>query len=165
MNPPYLSCNYLSVFCFHQILKKGQRDCGQAIRDAVQRLKTAVENDVDTAFRHFSSSVLVKETGLCEVRRAYLKMSHAHVFNDVFSKLKLLYQTVAEHEQSWDCLNVKLSGTMKTKRRELNKTQTTITEFKSLLSRDVLFQKFMHVSLYTGNVFYQVLSGLIQEKY
>lgn len=133
----------LCILCC-QILKKGQRDCGQAIRDAVQRLRTAVENDVDTAFRHFSSSMLLKETGLCQVRQQYLKMSCLDVFNVIFSKLKSLYQSVLEHEHSWDCSNVKGPGKS---RREFNKTQTTISEFKSLLNKDVLLQKFMHVSL------------------
>lgn len=159
MNPLYLSCHCLSIFCFYQILKKGQRDCGQAIRDAVQRLRTAVENDVDTAFRHFSSSILLKETGMCHVRQEYLQMSYIDVFNAFFSKLKTLYRIVTDHEQAWDCVSMKFSGTVKSKRRELNKTQMTINEFKTLLNKDVLFQKLMHVSLY------KVLSGIIQEKY
>lgn len=138
--------------CVDQVLKKGQRDCANAIRDAIARLKTVVENDIGTAFHYFTSGVLHKDlhTGICQLRQEYLSMPFVDVINSFFAKLTKLYRVVAEQEASWE-LSTQVPGTAKTRRREINKTQATLNDLKSLLSRDILLQKLMHVSTYFKN--------------
>lgn len=118
-----------------------------AIRDAVAKLKTVIENDIDTAFRYFILGIFQKEPGICRVRQEYLSMPFVDVVNSFFGKLKKLYAVISEQEASW-ALNGRLFGIAKSRCKETSKVQATLNDLRIIMSTDVLLRKLMHVSNY-----------------
>ncbi len=67
-----------STYC-RQVLKRAQRDAGQAVRSACEQYKQLAQEDVATSFRSFTSSFLDKENGICTARRDLLQQDTAQV--------------------------------------------------------------------------------------
>lgn len=54
-----------------------------ATQAAIRTFSSNTEDSVSTAFRNFSTSLLVEEAGLCQIRTEYLKMSPTKLVEQV----------------------------------------------------------------------------------
>lgn len=127
------------------MLKKAQRDCGQAIRATSAALSLDLERELSTAFKNFQTSVLRKEVNVCSVRQEYLAMDPRDMLRLVFTKLRQLWETVFNLQISWDPEKGGLSATDK---KKMNRTLDLLNNFAAHLGSDSLIQRLFQVNVY-----------------
>lgn len=125
------------------MLKKAQRDCGQAIRATSTALSQGVERELTTAFHNFQTSVLHKDTGICTIRQEYFTMDPRELLRLVFAKLRLLWQTVLDTQMSWDPAH---GGFSAAEKKKMNRTIDVMNNFTAHLGSDKLLQRLFQVS-------------------
>ena len=76
------------------MLKRAQRDSGQAVRSAIIQLREMAEGDLTKAFDNFVRSVVSKEPGFCVVRQEYSRMPPKQLLDVLFQKINVLYSSV-----------------------------------------------------------------------
>ena len=125
------------------MLKKAQRDIGNTVRKTSSSMTQVVEDEISSAFRNFSNAVLRKEADVCHVRAEYLQMDARQLLNVVFTKLRQLYQIVANVQISWDGDGANAGG--HARRKMLNRSLSIVNNFANHLCTDNLMQKMFKV--------------------
>jgi len=140
----------MCVWSCVQMLKKAQRDIGNTVRKTNLILTQTVEDELTTAFRNFSRSVLSGDTEMCQVRAEYLTMDAKQLMNEVFAKLRKLHQIVANTQISWEGDGA--YGNNHARRRIVNRSLNVVNNFVSHLCTDPLMQKMFKVHVRSCNV-------------
>jgi len=126
------------------MLKKAQRDTGNTIRKTVTTLTQAVEDELSAAFRSFSNAILRKEADICSVRAEYLQMDPKQLLDAVFTKLRQLYQIVANVQISWEGDGA-YTNNAHARRKQMNRSFSIVNNFANHLSTEPLMQKLFKV--------------------
>ena len=125
------------------MLKKAQRDIGNTVRKTQSAQTQAVEEEILSAFRNFSNALLRKEADVCHVRAEYLQMDAKQLLHVVFTKLRQLYEIVANVQISWE--DDASHGSGHARRKMLNRSLNIVSNFANHLCTDSLMQKMFKV--------------------
>jgi len=125
------------------MLKKAQRDIGNTVRKTSTKLTLGIEDELESAFRNFSNAILHREANVCSVRAEYLQMDAKQLVDVIFTKLRQLYQIVADVQISWEDESAR--GNNYTRRKLLSRSFNIVHSFASHLCTDSLMQKIFKV--------------------
>lgn len=128
-----------------QMLKKAQRDIGNTVRRTSSLQQQVVEDEISSAFHNFSNSLMRKEADVCCVRAEYLQMDAKQLMNVVFTKLRQLYQIIANVQIGWEGDGA--YGSSHTRRKLLNRSLSIVNNFANHLCTDSLMQKLFKVTV------------------